>query len=193
MALVYEPSAPGGPIRQAELLSNVEEYQVELDDQGSSEALGFIRVEHPLVVVVSQDCDLEQDFNLRHPAGDQVITSEEADARATALPYVLMCEGYGEEELGGHLPDSFGSKDFRRIRQNQNERYHCLEEGRLGSPEETIEPLFFDFRRHFSLPSAGLYGQLDRGQVARRGRVPVYHLHDLVHRFFGYLSRVAIL
>ena len=76
--------------------------------------------------------------------------------------------------------------------QNQNERYHTLEAAPIGPQGgPTLEAIVLDFRKHSTVPTPLLYEQLTPA-ATRTAVVPVYFLHDLMHRFYGYLSRVAI-
>jgi hypothetical protein len=194
MALAYEP--PGdGSIRQAELLSSVSELQA--IDGGSAESGSEIeirKVEHPLAIVLSQDCDLEQDCHLRFPDDADPLPRDEADHHPHSISHVILCDAYSESELLQRLPEGFGAKDRKRIYQNQNERYHTLDEGVVatGSQEYPVERLFLDFRRFFALPSPDLYDQLNGGSMGRVACLPAYYLHDLSQRFFSYQARVAI-
>ncbi len=191
MGLVYEP-ASDGPIRQAELLASIAEFQAIPDTDGDPTEVATRKVEHPLAIVLSQDCDLEQDFNVRHPAEQPQPDRETVETSPTALTHILLCDAHEESELKKRLPSTFGSKDFRRIAGNQNERYHRIEGADIEGTGTTIEPLFLDFRRYFSIPCSAAYEQLSPGTARRTARLPAYYLHDLNHRFYSYLARVAI-
>lgn len=191
MGLVYEP-ANDGPIRQAELLTSIAEFQAVPDTDGDPTAVATRKVEHPLTIVLSQDCDLEQDFHVRHPAEQPAPDREVVEASPTALTHILLCDAHEESELKKRLPDGLGSKDFRRIAGNQNERYHRIDGAEIRDTGVSIEPLFLDFRRHFSIPCPAIYEQFSSGTAGRTARLPAYYLHDLNHRFYSYLARVAI-
>lgn len=191
MGLVYEP-AGNGPIRQAELLTSVSEFQAISAGDGDPAEIATRKVEHPLVVVMSQDCDLEQDFNVRHPADSPPLSREAAEVSPTALSHILLCDAHKESELKQRLPEGLGSKDIRRIAQNQNERYHRIEDAEIRDAGLEVEALFLDFRRYFSIPCPDIYDQLASTTAGRTARLPAYYLHDLNHRFYTYLARVAI-
>ena len=191
MALVYEPPNDG-PIRQAELLKSVAEFQpISKTDEGDD--LEIRKVDHPLAVVISQDCDLEQDFNLRFPGEGDPVSRDDADLSHRSISHVILCDAYPETELIRRLPDGFGSKDRRKVQQNQNERYHKLEAALIdGDESKPVEELFFDFRRFFAIPSPDIYDQLAAKTLKRIACVPAYYLHDISQRFFSYQARVAI-
>jgi hypothetical protein len=85
-------------------------------------------------------------------------------------------------------------KPFRRIKQNQDERYHHFPEAPIGERDggAGFPNLYLDFKKTLALPTLQLYEGIRDGGVTRRAVVPPIFLHDLVHRFFGYLSRVAL-
>lgn len=192
MALRYR-SAGDGPIRQTELLKDVVELQaVGPRLSGQEGRVSIRRVEHPLVIVLSQDCDLEQDFNLRFPKEAEPTSRDEADITPGCLSHVILCDAWSEEEYRRRLPKGINSYDRRKIGSNQNERYHRLESATIGEDGEEIDELFIDFRRFFALPSADLYDQVDGKDESRVACLPAYHLHDLAQRFFSYQARVAV-
>jgi hypothetical protein len=49
-----------------------------------------------------------------------------------------------------------------------------------------------DFRKHFTVPTGFLYDRIAAGEVLRRAVIPPIHSHNLLHRFYGYQSRVAL-
>ena len=191
MALVYE-RAGNGPIRQAELLKSVSEFQVVANPDGDPAEVFTRRIEHPLVIVLSQDCDLEQDFDFRFPAAEDPPSHSDIEVHPRTLSHIILCDVFEEGELKQRVPESFGSRDYKRIDQNQNERYHRFDGAGVAGTAEEIEPLFLDFKRHFSIPCSSAYEQLDSGPMGRTARLPAYYLHDLNHRFYSYLARVAI-
>lgn len=190
MTFAYEAPSSSSAIRQAEILQGLTEYRaVGLDSQG---ALEYLVIYHPAVAVLSQDCDLEQDRSLRFPSDADAPTSEEIETDANSLAQVLLCEAYGESEVRAKFAN-FGSKDWRRIQQNQNERYHCFAAAQVGpNPDDVAEAIYIDFRKHFTVPTGFLYDRVSTGDVVRRAVIPPIHSHDLIHRFYGYQSRVAL-
>src|SRR5437870_1279779 len=82
---IYAASSLDEPLRQGEILSDVVQFQLKtsaLDEiPVKGDAPPFDRVEHPLVVVISQDCDLDQDFKYR-----------EQGKKGKEVTGVLLCE-----------------------------------------------------------------------------------------------------
>lgn len=191
MVFIYDPAPEATALRQAEVLLDLTEYRaVALDAEG---ALEYVVVQHDVVVVMSQDCDLEQDCDVRFPADREPAPAEEVELGVNTLVQVLLCDAYPEAEIQAKF-DNFGSRDWRRVRQNQNERYHHFEAAAIGTAgENMIEALYLDFRKHFTVPTGFLYDRIAAGDVKRRAIVPAIYSHDLMHRFYGFQSRVAIL
>ena len=169
---------------QGELLSNVWEMQV--DHPGveiSSDPASFQHnpAEHPKVAIFTPDCDLLTDYLARYDANNPGDDSK-------LLQHIQCCDVYEESEI---RPGRFGSDLWRRIRQNQDERYHCLPPGETEG--EFQHPTFFlDFKRMFSLPTQFLYDSLDIGEIVRRGVIPPIWLHSLIQRYFAFHSRVGV-
>jgi hypothetical protein len=185
----YFPSLKTEPLRQAEILSGVLQYRVVPESVGKTEELVFDQFEHRFVIVLSQDCDLAQDFNIRNSAREQGRTLSELEAKL--LPNVLLCELFLEAEfLAGLAP---GSDIRKRVIQNKDERYQYLHavSAECDSVGEGLTPIGIDFRRHFTIRTDELYAQLD-GTAIRRCRLANTYLEHLSCRFAHFLSRVAL-
>lgn len=186
---VYVPSDLHGPLRQAEILCDIVQYRVNTETLSLGTGLEFEQIQHEFVIVLSQDCDLAQDYAIRDAARHSGQTLSEVDSKL--LPNVLVCELVKEADFFASLPP--GSDIKKRVVQNKDERYHYL---RAVAPEcdtETIgmAAMGADFRRHFTIPADELYGQLD-GEVKRRCRLVSPFLEHLTSRFAVYISRVAL-
>src|SRR5713101_8242716 len=75
---------------------------------------------HPLMVVMSPDCDLEQDFKVRFatPEAREQYHSETVDETLPAvIPQVLLCDLYEESQIKERMP---GTDIWKRVRQNQD-------------------------------------------------------------------------
>jgi hypothetical protein len=142
---------------------------------------------HPLSIILTQDCDLIWDHHARTAAPEQ------RDRQANKLlPNVLFCELESADDLRGN--QAIAGDIWKRIRQNQDERYHhlgaCsaeLDLGGVGFP-----PLAIDFKRVFAVPPEELYYRLSVGQVRRRWALAGAFLQDLSNRFGYYHLRVAL-
>lgn len=139
----------------------------------------MVRVSHRYVIVVSQDCDLEQDWKSRQ-AG-----------KGGTLPNVLFFHGTELTIFRTDLPP--GSKIWTRVSQNKDERYQVLE----GVPsaddarKEGVPDLGIDFKRYFTLSTEDIYYQVENN-AQRRARLVSPYLEHFCVRAFAFQSRVAL-
>lgn len=197
MAFTYQPPPPvGSAVSQGEILWEVIEHRnitpaIDTRDH-------FIRsTRHRLAVVVTQGCDLERDWELRQ--------AQAFDESMTAVPFILLCSLLEEGDIRNG-PPHINSTLWSRIKDNQNERYHHLPSAaiesslwRVPDPSAAIESsllrlpdLYTDFRKPLALSSTGLYAGIASLKVARLAVIPPVVLHDFIHRFYAFQSRVAV-
>jgi hypothetical protein len=153
------------------------------------------------MIVMTAVCDLERDHEARfaeEASEDQGAAAAVDDAERVVdesdpriVPHVLLCEGYQRDQIRPRFTGM--THIWERIRQNQDERYHRFGQASIGHPSAAELPeLFLDFKKTLSLPTQALYEGLDKGGVRRVAVVPPVYLHDLMHRFYGFLSRVGV-
>lgn len=181
----YTRSPQSGALRQCEILANVVEVRVSI---GSLDATGELEIEervHPLAIVVTQDCDLLWDYRAREASGD-------AAPKNKILPNVLLCELWEADLLRG--TQAISSEPWKRIRQNQDERYHYLQPCDTTNDSEGsgLSALVIDFKRVFTVPTDELYRRVSIGQIRRRSMLEGLFLQDLSNRFGYYHLRVAL-
>jgi len=152
----------------------------------NDEELDITEIEYPYAVILSQECDLEQDFSNRQ--GNQ----EEQDK---FLPSILFAPAYLAESLraGDHLKEvglKMGRKNsdmWYTIRKNLNIRYHFLKKDpNLGVPDLAI-----DFKHYFTI-SRDFFSHSflnDKHYVASLNSL---FREDLSNRFSHYLSRIGL-
>lgn len=139
----------------------------------------------PYIVILTQDCDLEQDFKYRTTAvknQDKILQS------------ILICPAYGWEDFikGDHLQDYklkmeiiSGSDQKRKIKQQQVPRYHYLDE----DLEKQIAPLVIDFKHYYTLPVEFLM-HIYKEHYAYS--IEELFRESLNQRFSFYLSRIGL-
>jgi hypothetical protein len=181
---IYAPSEIRGPLRQGEILTGVRQYRINPDSYGAPEPR-TVQVSHPIALIVSQDCDLDWDYQAR-----------QENARPHKLiPNVLFCMVVTAERLRGLGPDAgINSKTWGLIQSNKNERYHFFQ---LVPPEqdlagEGLPELGTDFKQYFSIPTEEVYFQLQSEQARRRCRLLSPYLEHFSTRFCYYQLRVAL-
>ncbi len=196
MALVYERPPQNLALRQGEILGPIWEHRALHAAtplaEGASAEVGSI--EHPLAVILSADCDLEQDHRERTTVGQltAVAATEHVVNRSRkVLRQVLLCELYREADLAQLLP--LGGDIRRRVSNNQDERYHRLQPGQIqDDPVTEMTEFFLDFKSTFSCHPTALYAGIQDGAIARVALVPPVFIHDLIHRYYSFASRIGI-
>ena len=165
---VYSKKELDQELRQAEIISDLiqHRYDSELDE---------VKAEfHRYVIVVTQDCDLLQDYK------DQ-------------LNNVLLYKAEPASDVRTMVPP--GSDIWKRIIQNKDERYHLLEA--IGTEDDCVgkgvPALIIDFRRFFTLPAVEVYRQFARLDGAkRRCRLEMPYREHFQVRLAFYFQRVMI-
>jgi len=143
------------------------------------------KIVFPVVVVLTQDCDLLWDdtYRMTEKPNDKWLMS------------VLLAPAYNAEHLfsGSHLgelgisSEAFKkqSTDYKRISQNKNPRYHYLE----FPIEVHVVPSVIDFKHYFSAPVTYLR-TLKKTKLCCK-LAPLYR-EDVCQRFSSYLSRIGL-
>ena len=167
---------------QGEIITNIIQIHTETSSFGSSPLRVQART-HPVVVVMSQACDLEQDFSARF-----------ADGRPDKkVPSVLFCEVATATEL--KLTGGINSTIWGHVKINGHERYQFLEAVASECDAEGVglEELGIDFKRFFTMPTDEVYCRIKAGEALRRCSLAPAYVQHLCQRFANYLSRIALL
>ena len=164
------------------------EYRSYFSEQGK---LSIEKIELPYMIVLSQDCDLEWDFINRKDFS--IHTDNTQFKHDKFLHTILICPAYLAEHLkqGIHLQnqkmkmEEIGSKKWNDIENNNNPRYHFLN----NCLELQIPKLAIDFKHYFTIPRDKLYESAKDHYIAS-----VSHLfrESLSQRFAYYLSRIGL-
>ncbi len=194
----YLPSDTAARLRHGEVLASVRERRVSVgqDPDGGGELFDVEEVTHPFAVVITQDCDLEQDVGARAIVVTAQMKEEDRKKLLRSkengtLHNVLLVEAYDastkEKGVGG-------SDIWKRVVQNKDERYQYLapnhEQNDLSG--QPIPALLLDFKRVFSCPIGQLHEDIQRGRTFRRARlIPPFGEH-LAVRAGHFLQRVAL-
>jgi len=169
-------------LRQGEVLYNLYEFKLQIPQStpfDAEQGVKFDPVEHLYAVVTSQDCDLEQDYKAR--AGEVPLDK--------MLSHVLFCSLFPQDEI--RYKSGLHTEPMRRVRQNQDERYHYLSQAPVNGTQDMLPELIADFKTTFSLPTEFVYWLLSTSQAARKGALPSPYLEDFMHRLYTFLGRVA--
>ena len=176
--LIYRPAELDKPFRQGEILSDIRRYRLD-PTTVASDGPSVIAVDYPLVVVVTQDCDVTQQG--RPAAGSD-----------PQLPCVLLVEVTTAKLLRGQK--DINGKVWALIRQNRDERYHFLEavSKECDAIGEGLAELALDFKRYLAVPTDELYALVDGGRARRRCVLNSPYMEHLCNRFGAYLGRIAL-
>lgn len=172
-------------VRQGDIFQNVPYYESYKEINGEFALTVF---EFPYVVVLTQDCDLEQNKNSRNRITDTsgIIENDKH------LVSVIVAPLYNKEHflIGEHLSDigitsqKFNSSLKKPVLSNQNSRYHYIE---LGS-SVVVPDSVIDFKHYFTISLNWLEGNLEQRIC---GIEPIYR--ELIsQRFSNYLSRIGL-
>ena len=188
---IYTTEGMDGAIRQAEIIAKLIRYDHVMSNDEPNDRMRPVTV--GLSVVISQDCDLQQDF--RCQSGDASYVAKD-------IENVLLCEVRSAEEV---RTEKFANSDrpvinsavWGSIKSNHHERYQFLEKvpphqdlSVMGLPE-----LVVDFKRYFTLPRDDVYRQITPGSAqgaSRRCRIMTPYREHLQSRFANHLSRIGL-
>ncbi len=183
----YLPS-PSGALRQGEILSNLKQFKLNLESLRSGKPLAEPII-HPFAIVVTQDCDSEQDFKKRQ-ASDLISDK--------IIPSILFCEVVVAEQLRNRDKDNkvkeINSTVWGQVKINKNERYHFLESvpAELNVLGEGLPELTLDFKRYFTIPTEEVYYRLEIKEAQRCCRLVSPYLEHLTSRFNYFQYRIAL-
>jgi trans-2-enoyl-CoA reductase len=161
-------------------------------------AYGGKEITYDFCIVLTQDCDLEQDVNAiekmrAYKAGEyKPKESSDIPTHDKYLNSVLLCPAFLVDSLRGgtHLSSMewtmqfFSAKLWSRssIEINDNPRYHFLKS------DTDLPDLIVDFKRFFTLPRDEAYNLLDN----RKARLDTLFRESVSQRFASFQSRIAL-
>lgn len=169
-------------LKQGEIITNLFEFKLQIPQETTISAIRepkFDPINHPYAIVISQDCDLEWDYKAR----------ESKASPDKLLTHILFCALFTQDEI--KFRGNLKSDQWKRIRQNQDERYHYLIESLIKDTENTLPELIADFKTTFSLSVEFTYWLISTGQASRKGALFSPYLEDSMHRLYSFLGRVA--
>jgi hypothetical protein len=173
-------------ISQGDIYNEIEHIEFAFEKDGY---INISKIIFPLVVVLTQDCDLAQDFKFREATGktqDKILFS------------VLVAPMYNADDVfdGTHLDDIYGKEKSmepitrnatpgKYLKQNERCRYHYLE-----FPKDIpIVPAIIDFKHYFSININQLLLCRKEHFVCRLSEL---YREDLSLRFANFLSRIGL-
>jgi len=181
---------PDGRICQGDLIRNVACIE---DVIQKGDYIEVRRIVFPMIVVLTQDCDLQQDESGRWPEPQGRLSD---NARVLSV-LVAPLYNLAQFEQGDHLSElGLKMRDFRtgkkglttdekNLRQNETPRYHCLQfPSNMG-----LVPQVIDFKHYFSVNSVRLRREKQSNFVCKLGSL---YREQVSHRFAFYLARIGL-
>lgn len=193
MPFRYDRSPTAGGLLQGEILSPIIEYRPDLPpvDAPPDREVPVTPVRHEMMIVMTAVCDLEQDYKRR----EQLQRESENQTNIMPdhphlVPHVLLCDVFRRQDIRARFTSL---TLWQRIEQNQDERYHRFPATSVGGSDSSqIPEVFLDFKKSLAIPTELLYQGVNSGRIHRLAVVPSVYLHDLIHRYYSFLSRVGL-
>lgn len=173
-------------IHQCDLFKKVPFYESYTENHGAFE---LTILEFPLAIILTQECDLEQNARERSEGKPAVDGKAMHDKFLVSL---LCAPLYNAEHLfsGNHLSfleissNEKGKEQRKHIKDNREPRYHYIEfeEG------SQIVPSIIDFKHYFSVSLKYLESNIANQICSIK---PIYR-ETISQRFSNYLSRIGL-
>jgi hypothetical protein len=171
---------------QGDIISNVEYIEYAIEKEGQIE---ISKIVFPYVYVLTQDCDLEQEFNNRNnvnaPNQDKHLIS------VIVAPFYNIEHVYDGEHLSqiGLKMQTINRKptstENKILKDNRNPRYHFLQ----FPTEVKISDSVIDFKHYFTVNSILLHSLKSTNFVCK---VSELYREQISHRFSFFLSRIGL-
>lgn len=173
-----------GRVSQGDVYRDVEYIESVLEEDGN---LIISKIVFPLIVVLTQDCELAQDFMVRNPPPNRQPSQDKL------LISVLVAPAYNADHVynGSHLSQltmtmqKIEGNRKKVVEQNNNPRYHYLD---FPNAIQAV-PSIVDFKHYFSVRLDYLVSIKDERFVCR---IKELYREDLSHRFASFLSRIGL-
>jgi hypothetical protein len=177
----FAPVANEERLHQGEIVCGLVQARQSLTTVGTAGDLSLDEIEHPFAIVMTQDCDLEQDARIR-----------QGGSGASQLINVLFCETVTAAALKGKVPQ--GTEMWKRIIHNNDMRYQCLEAAPIeqDTAGKGLPALGCDFKKYFTVSVDEVYKRIAMGQIQRRCRLVTPYAEHLLSRFCNFQSRVPL-
>lgn len=171
-------------ICQGDIIRNVDCIEYAIEKEGVIEVS---RIRFPFTIVLTQDCDLEQDHKIQCN-----MTKLVKDKK---LISVLVAPLYNAEHVfqGDHLstlditmePVNKNKTPGKYLKNNERPRYHYLE----FPPDIHLVPSIIDFKHYFSVNANYLTKMKLENYVCTLSEL---YREDVSQRFASFLSRIGL-
>jgi hypothetical protein len=174
-----------GRLRQGDIYKNVEYVEYIVEKEGNLE---ISKISFPFIIVLTQDCDLEQDYKVRWA----IKKPSNSDKR---LFSVIVAPLYNEEHfyIGEHLKDlGYEMEKIKKtgtkgelIGKNEIPRYHYVK----FPPITPIANSIIDFKHYFSVNGEYLKRMKSTNYVCQ---IAELYRESISQRFANYLARIGL-
>lgn len=170
-------------ICQGDIFHDVKELTVQ-----TASGLARREVIFPYVVILTQDCDLSEDFMCR-----EGLREGKEGAQDKYMQSILVCPLFLAEDLraGKHLSVIDFTMQYQNsgfwgtIKNNKNERYHHIDVDKRNH----IDELVADFKFYYTIPRNSLYQNAEENYKIS---ISALYRESLSQRFAYYLSRIGL-
>lgn len=172
-------------ISQGDIYKEIE-YIERIDEK--SGIIEICKILFPYVIVLTQDCDLAQDYKIRSNENATKNHDKRLLSVIVAPLYIADHVFAGEhlEKLGFKMEKIAQNRTpGHDLKKNQKPRYHYLE----FPSEDQIPELVLDFKHYFSVNVEYLKGVEATNFVCK---VSQLYREDISQRFANYLSRIGL-
>ena len=172
-------------LRQGQILRNL--YERVPIGQEVNGTIAVMKVHHPLLVVISPECDLVSDYEARR--ADPSGALEQSQPNDKLLEHTQCCKLFEKGDIKN--TSGINSRVWPFVESNRHERYHMIPPNIPGRADDS-EPLYLDFKRVLSVSTAYLYQMLKEGDIELGEIIKPPWIHQLVDRCYGFQSRVCV-
>ena len=175
-------------IHQGDFIKNVNYIESAIENEG---IIQISQITFPTVVVLTQECDAQQDFKNRKEQSGNTDT----DKQHQYLLSVIVAPVYTADDLreGTHLSelglkcDRITSDQYKQIKQNKNERYHFMKI-RIGT---SYLEYIVDFKHYFTVNTETIL-TLKKDEKNFNFQLDKLFKESVSQRFANYLSRIGL-
>jgi hypothetical protein len=186
--------SPKKRFNQGDILKDLD--VVIIDENGYSiKEYNVVEIHLSYGIIVSQDCDLEHDFNNReinNPLEPPLPNQKVEEKHDKYIPNILILPAYlaayfkagthrGEDLIG----ETWNRDRYKEIVQNQNIRFHYIK----AYPDLQIPELIIDFKHLYTIDRNAIYAIKDKVYLASIGEM---FRESLSQRYCHYLSRIGL-
>lgn len=174
-----------GRVCQGDIFKDIELVEYIHEKNG---ILEISKINYPFVIVLTQDCELQQDYNFRKSLRTRYIQNK-------MLLSVLVAPLYNADQvfLGQHLSDlsitveaiNKNKTPGKNLIQNETPRYHYLD----FPSNIPIVPSIIDFKHYFSVNVEYLRRLKYSNFICK---VSELYREDISMRFANYLARIGL-